>query len=348
MNTPPTISEKRLKAIVVASLTLFTGLILNPIQWVNAQDPKGAGSSLPEIRTRFGEMVQTIGMDIQTLVTQYEGALQRLEDQAKEQTDLNLLVAIRKEKEAFSKREAAAQPEFSSYPKLAELQRKYTKQRSALEVERNKEYRKLVAGYNVLLKGLKDTYTRDGKVDEALEVQSEIEKVAKNLADLPSVANASSATGLGKLIEGRTIRIELDEDTGIAIAEVEVLSGGKNIATSGKAKQSTTHGHVSNPSASKAIDGNTDGNLQKGSVSHTKAEADQWWEVDLGAEKEISSIVIWARTDEGGRFADRLNGFRLSVLDDKKRVVWSQEFPKAPSKSLEIKFGGPEAQIDLE
>ena len=153
----------------IIAILLVALVIHNPIQLVNAQEPEGAGSSLPEIRARFGEMVQTIGTDLRSLDSQYESALKRLEDQAKERADLDLLVATRKEREVLNNREAA-QPEFSSYPKLAELQRKYAKQRSVLEVERNKQYRKLVAGYNVQLKWLKDTHTRDGKIDEALEV----------------------------------------------------------------------------------------------------------------------------------------------------------------------------------
>jgi hypothetical protein len=59
--------------------------------------------------------------------------------------------------------------------------------------------------------------------------------------------------------------------------------------------------------ASKAVDGNTDGNWNNGSVTHTACGTDAsnecqgsknpWWKVDLGAEYEISKVEIWNRTD---------------------------------------------------
>jgi hypothetical protein len=57
--------------------------------------------------------------------------------------------------------------------------------------------------------------------------------------------------------------------------------------------------------ASKAVDGNTDGNYADGSVSHTDLDANAWWEVDLGASASVSSIVVWNRTDCcGSRLSD--------------------------------------------
>jgi len=49
--------------------------------------------------------------------------------------------------------------------------------------------------------------------------------------------------------------------------------------------------------ASNAIDGNTDGNLADGSVSMTNLDTAAWWEVDLGQQADISSIVLCNRTD---------------------------------------------------
>lgn len=72
--------------------------------------------------------------------------------------------------------------------------------------------------------------------------------------------------------------------------------------------------------ASKAVDGNTDGNFANGSVTHTACGVDAanncqgsknpWWKVDLGAEYEISKIEIWNRTD---CCQERLNNFKIWV-----------------------------------
>src|SRR5690606_6791619 len=48
-----------------------------------------------------------------------------------------------------------------------------------------------------------------------------------------------------------------------------------------------------------------------------------WWEVDLGAEYSIASIVIWNRTD---CCAPRLTNFRVSILDGGFGEVFSEEF----------------------
>ncbi len=82
-----------------------------------------------------------------------------------------------------------------------------------------------------------------------------------------------------------------------------------NLALTGTATQISTYLPWS---ADLAIDGNTDGNLFNGSVTHTDTETDPWWEVDLGFEQEIESIIVWNRTDAA---PERLADFILEVLD---------------------------------
>merc|ERR1712174_55518 len=68
-----------------------------------------------------------------------------------------------------------------------------------------------------------------------------------------------------------------------------------NLALNGSASQSSTeYGGV----ASRANDGNTDGNWGGSSVTHTaESEEKPWWKVDLGADAIIERIVIWNRKD---------------------------------------------------
>ena len=45
--------------------------------------------------------------------------------------------------------------------------------------------------------------------------------------------------------------------------------------------------------ASRAVDGNTDSDYFGGnSCTHTEGKEGQWWEVDLGAEAEISHVSL--------------------------------------------------------
>lgn len=62
-----------------------------------------------------------------------------------------------------------------------------------------------------------------------------------------------------------------------------------------------------------AIDGNTSGNYNHKSVTHTLAEPGAWWMVDLGAVYNIGSVRLWNRTDCCG---ERLSNFQLLVSEN--------------------------------
>ncbi len=81
-----------------------------------------------------------------------------------------------------------------------------------------------------------------------------------------------------------------------------------NVALGKAASQSSTlnFGGI-NSGASKAVDGNTDGNYFNGSVAATNGESNAWWQVDLGANYDVTSIQVYNRMDG----ADRLNNFYI-------------------------------------
>lgn len=131
--------------------------------------------------------------------------------------------------------------------------------------------------------------------------------------------------------KGQFVRIELPGERKIlSLAEVEVLDGETNIAREGKATQSST-GYGGPPE--RAIDGNTSGVFTEGSVTHTNEEGNPWWEVDLGSEKVITGIRIWNRLDD---VSNRLEGFRVVVLDAQRQPKWERSQIPAPEKSLAL------------
>ncbi|NOY42366.1 MAG: DUF1553 domain-containing protein [Planctomycetes bacterium] len=131
-----------------------------------------------------------------------------------------------------------------------------------------------------------------------------------------------------EMIDARFVRIELPgEDKIIHLAEVQVFSKGKNIALMGQASQSSTS---SGGKVEYAIDGNTDGQFNSFSVTHTSTEKDPWLEIDLRANQPIDRVVLWNRTDGGGSIAERLAGFRLVLLDGDRKVVWQRSPSKVP------------------
>lgn len=78
-------------------------------------------------------------------------------------------------------------------------------------------------------------------------------------------------------------------------------------------KQATQTSVAYDSVASRAVDGNTDGNWGSESVTHTAEPSSQaWWQVDLGKSYAIDQIAIWNRTD---CCADRLSNYWVLVSD---------------------------------
>lgn len=135
----------------------------------------------------------------------------------------------------------------------------------------------------------------------------------------------------GVVPQTRFVRIEIPgKDKILSLAEVQVFSAGQNVATSGKATQSTTD--FGGP-AEYAIDGNTDGKYENNSVTHSAISENPWWELDLGSDVPVERVVLWNRAGDGVH--TRLANFKISLLDSTKNVVWSQAVVEPPNLSAE-------------
>jgi hypothetical protein len=153
-------------------------------------------------------------------------------------------------------------------------------------------------------------------------------------------ASVASGRAAPKPARGQFVRISLPGPGRIlSLAEVEVFSGGENIARKGKASQSSTDFEGT---AEKAIDGKTEGDFYKArSVTHTRIESDPWWEVHLPELKTIDRIKLWNRTDAG--LQERLAGAHVQILDEKRKVVWEETVANPPQTNLELTTGGGQA-----
>ena len=116
-------------------------------------------------------------------------------------------------------------------------------------------------------------------------------------------------------MQGQYVRIALPKDRVgfLTISEVQIFSGGNNIAPAGKTSQSSVD--FASPAA-KATDGNHDGSFE--SCSCTGNTKDSWWEIDLGASYPIDSVIIWNRSD---CCPERLNNVVIQVLDDQRAAT---------------------------
>ena len=132
------------------------------------------------------------------------------------------------------------------------------------------------------------------------------------------------------------VRIELPGSGRIlSLAEVEVLDAdGNNLALGGRAAQSST-GFNGPPQL--AVDGNTSGVYEDGSVTHTATERDPWWEVTLAAPAPIHGLRVWSRTD--GDLELRLEGFEVVLLDGAGEPLLRTAPWPAPNPVAEARFG---------
>jgi putative heme-binding domain-containing protein len=204
----------------------------------------------------------------------------------------------------------------------------------------------------------------DGSVDKAWELGARSVPTLTDLVNaVPYISDASLRADLAPRIEpllhalpaklaasagkhkgtsGRFVRIELPGKGTLTLAEVEVLSDGRNVARQGKASQkNTAHGG----DAARAIDGKKSGSYGDGGQTHSEENTDKpWWEVDLGEEVPIDSIVVYNRTD--GDLGKRLDGFSLKILDASRHEVAAQQQKSAPAKAaFEFGGGGPEGIV---
>jgi formylglycine-generating enzyme required for sulfatase activity len=125
-------------------------------------------------------------------------------------------------------------------------------------------------------------------------------------------------------VSGRFVQVMLPgEQRTLSLAEVEVFSGGKNIAL-GKPATQTSTAHGGDPR--RATDGKTDGEWARNSITHTAENVrDPAWEVDLGKTELIEKIVLWNRNG----FESRLDRARVMILDEQRKVVWGADLADA-------------------
>ena len=90
-----------------------------------------------------------------------------------------------------------------------------------------------------------------------------------------------------------------------------------NIANSRHAtvkQSSSTHGGV----AARAVDGDTTGIWKWGSTTHTRNEANPWWDISFDQKAVISKVYFWGRID---CCRARLSNVKVSVYDGENEVA---------------------------
>lgn len=129
------------------------------------------------------------------------------------------------------------------------------------------------------------------------------------------------------------VRVELPGKQRIlSLAEVQLVGAeGSVLDAEISASQSST-AYGGDPG--RAVDGETDGAYEAGSVTHTATEDDPWWEGRLAAPAKVAGVRLWTRTD--GDLESRLHGLRVVLLDGAGSEVWRSAPAPAFGPSCDI------------
>ena len=130
-------------------------------------------ADLAEIEGKYGDLSAKV-------IEEYSRAISVLEQASTKKGNLEDVVALRAEQARCEKQRALPENALVKSPvELRKLQEKFCQRLASLEGEKNKAVARTAGTYIIQLEKLKKSMTQSAKVDEALRVDAEIEKVKK-------------------------------------------------------------------------------------------------------------------------------------------------------------------------
>lgn len=156
---------------------------------------------LPSLQGLYQEKVARIDEKHTRLLAKvpsdYTNALTAVEQSLTKKGDLDGVVAVRRERDRFREDPSVPPNAVVNFPlELKALQDKFKTIPVQLEAEKRKEISKLTSAYIAKLEQLKKRLTQNTKVDEALLVKAEIDKVIWNVdSTMPEGGTAQSRDG---------------------------------------------------------------------------------------------------------------------------------------------------------
>lgn len=136
-------------------------------------------------------------------------AMRALELEYQQLGDLKNLLTVRRERERFIRNPGASAINPVTTPsKLSSLQKSYISNYNSITENNTKQIEDLKGKYAVMLKNLQTTLTKQGKIDEALVVMSEIES-----SDSIDTPNSSTFTPYAGSLDNKKSHRTLNSDT---------------------------------------------------------------------------------------------------------------------------------------
>lgn len=147
-----------------------------------AQATADAGSALERQKSAYRQALAKLERDYKTRVaalpTQYIAALDSLEKSSRQKGSLDNVIAIRAEQKRFEKTKTVNEDDLvTEPPELRELQTKYRSRLTQYEIDKHKQVIAYANKQVTILDNLEKDLTKKGKLDEALAVRTEKDKV---------------------------------------------------------------------------------------------------------------------------------------------------------------------------
>ena len=136
---------------------------------------------------------------------------------------------------------------------------------------------------------------------------SDVDMSTRTLAQLiadPGVArlrvaslNGAASVTLALASQGRFVKVQLEGSDYLSLAEIRVIGAVQAPINLAQGRPATASSLGWGGDAARAVDDNSDGNYANNSVTHTQADAQAWWQVDLGQLRAVQAVQIFNRTD---------------------------------------------------
>ncbi|MCB1228916.1 MAG: hypothetical protein KDN19_01540 [Verrucomicrobiae bacterium] len=169
---------------------LFLGFLwLSAIAATVAQDD--ASSSLTELvamEEKFAKAMREAEQPVRDFEARYEQELKQLQELAQSRGRLEMALLVKKERELFREK---GERDYDGFPELRRLREIYDEKWPTLSGEVDKSKAKLLESYSEALRPRMEALTKEGRIDEALEVKKRVDALEAEISKL-SIAHPDS------------------------------------------------------------------------------------------------------------------------------------------------------------
>eukprot|EP00554_Chaetoceros_debilis_P003566 CAMPEP_0194095938 /NCGR_PEP_ID=MMETSP0149-20130528/57086_1 /TAXON_ID=122233 /ORGANISM="Chaetoceros debilis, Strain MM31A-1" /LENGTH=611 /DNA_ID=CAMNT_0038781899 /DNA_START=196 /DNA_END=2028 /DNA_ORIENTATION=+ len=189
-------------------------------------------------------------------------------------------------------------------------------------------YKRMDSCCSSLMVGFQLKVLRQGEIVYAYQhSESTLDPITILTLDPPIIGDEIEIFNAENGIQTEGVTVEITE---LEVYGTPAVSPLWNVAFGKVATQSATG--VNEMGASLAVDGNTSGLFNQGSVTATGGMIDPWWKVALGGLFSISEVRVHGRT---GSKADRATGFIMEIFNAGD-VVWTYQHAETTPPTIVI------------